>query len=345
MATLPAHTRSVLVNAPEDFTVTERPVDEPAAGEVVVQVAAAGICGSDIELFEGTRPADFVRYPVVPGHEWAGTVAAVGPDVTSVAAGDRVVAQGFRNCGTCPRCREGATNLCAAGYAETGFTHPGAFSGYVTVPARLVHRLAENADLEAAALLEPSACVVEGLLAEAPLIGARTAVIGTGTLSLVAVQLLARQGAREVVVVGDSPGGRELAKQWGATSVVGTAEAGAPGWTCDADFVFESAGRGSSARLAFAAARRGGAVVLEGIPASTADADASEVVLKHLRVHGVFGASAAAWEHVVSLFNAGLLQLGDLVSHRYSLDDVAAALDALRSRQPGVHKVLLVPNA
>jgi len=342
--TVLSKTRAIVVRAPNDYVIEERNVPEPGPGEVLVKVAAAGICGSDIELFEGTRPAPYVRYPVIPGHEWAGVVAAVGPDVTTVAVDDPVVAQGFRNCGTCARCREGATNLCTAGYAETGFTEPGAFSGYVLVPARLVHRLRPDADVATAALLEPSACVVEGLLAGPPIVGSSAAVIGTGTLSLVACQLLARLGAREIVVVGDSPGGRELAEQWGATACVSAAEAGQPGWSCEADFVFESAGRENSARLAFAAARRGGTVVLEGIPASRADGDPTDIVLKHLTVRGVFGASAAAWEHVVTLFNAGLLDVAPLVSHRFNLTDVGTALNTLRSRQPGVRKVLLEPD-
>ena len=106
-------------------------VPEARAGEVLVRVGAAGICGSDLELLEGRRPAPYVRYPIVPGHEWAGTVAAVGTSVEGFSAGDSVVAEGFRACGSCVRCREGQTNLCLAEYAETGFTHQGAFAEYL----------------------------------------------------------------------------------------------------------------------------------------------------------------------------------------------------------------------
>ena len=342
---VPANTTSVVVVRPEEFVLEERPVTLPGPGEVLVRVGATGICGSDVELFEGTRPAAYVRYPVVPGHEWSGTVVALAEDVAGAGLeiGDPVVAQGFRNCGRCPRCREGATNLCEAGYAETGFTHPGAFSGYVTVPARLVHRLRAGADLEAAALLEPSACVVEGVRAAAPAVGARVAVIGTGTLSLVACQVLSAYSPSELVLVGDSPGGRELGVAWGATRCVGAAEAAEPGWTCEADVVFEAGTRPTSARIAIAAARRGGTVILEGIPAGPAEGDLAEIVLKHLHVQGIFGASAAAWEHVVAMFNAGLLDLRPLVSHRYALSDVASALATLRDRPSDLRKVLLVP--
>ncbi len=345
---VPASSPSVVVRGADDFGVEERAVTPPGPGEVLVRVGAAGICGSDVELFEGTRPAAYVSYPVVPGHEWSGTVAAVGGGSGEVAAagvqvGDRVVAQGFRNCGKCPRCREGATNLCEAGYAETGFTHPGAFSGYVTVPARLVHRLNPDADLEAAALLEPSACVIEGVRAAAPHVGARIAVIGTGTLSLVACQVLAAYSPAELVLVGDSPSGRELGLAWGATRCVSSAEAAEPGWTCHADVVFEAGSRTTSARTALAAARRGGTVVLEGIPGGPAEGDLAEIALKHLAVQGVFGASAAAWEHVVTMFNAGLLDLAPLITHRYAVPDVGSALTTLRDRPADLRKVLLLP--
>ncbi|REF35981.1 zinc-dependent alcohol dehydrogenase [Thermasporomyces composti] len=340
---VPTTSPAVVVRGPHDFGVEERPVTPPGPGEVLVRVAAAGICGSDVELFAGTRPAAYVRYPCVPGHEWAGVVAALGDGVEGIEVGDPVVAQGFRSCGRCPRCREGATNLCEAGYAETGFTHPGAFGGYVTVPARLVHRLRADADLEAAALLEPSACVIEGILAAAPAVGSRVAVVGTGTLSLVACQVLAAYSPAELVLIGDSPSGRELGQAWGATRCVSTAEATEPGWTCDADVVVEAGSRPTSARMAVAAARRGGTVILEGIPGEPAEGDLTDIVLKHLRVQGIFGASARAWEHAVTMFNQGLLDLAPLVSHRFAVKDVALALATLRERPPNLRKVLLLP--
>jgi D-arabinose 1-dehydrogenase-like Zn-dependent alcohol dehydrogenase len=140
-STLPPSAAAVVVTEPGDFRIAEVEVGEPKPDEVLVEVVAAGICGSDVELYAGTRPAEIVSYPIVPGHEWAGRVALVGSEVTGLSPGDPVVAEGFRWCGQCARCREGATNLCLSGYHETGFTEPGAFSHYVTVPARLVHPL------------------------------------------------------------------------------------------------------------------------------------------------------------------------------------------------------------
>ncbi|MGH3379219.1 MAG: alcohol dehydrogenase catalytic domain-containing protein, partial [Actinoallomurus sp.] len=157
-------TRSLLVREPGTYAIVTGEPPEPGPGEVTVRVAAAGICGSDRELLDGTRPAPFVTYPVVPGHEWAGTVAAVGPGVPAALTGRAVVGEGFRNCQVCDRCRTGETNLCTAGYDETGFTRPGAFADLLVLPARLLHLLPDGADLRAAALLEPAAVAAAAVL-------------------------------------------------------------------------------------------------------------------------------------------------------------------------------------
>ena len=194
--------RAVVIESPGVARLSRLSIPEPGPDEVLVSVAAAGICGSDIEILRGTRPAPYVRYPVVPGHEWAGAVAAVGAGVRGIAVGDRVVAEGFRSCGVCDRCREGRTNLCSAEYAETGFTHPGAFAEYLNIPARLVHRLPPTADLEAAALLEPAACVACGLLEAQLRPDLRIAVVGAGTLGLLAVPMLRLTSPDRLVLVG-----------------------------------------------------------------------------------------------------------------------------------------------
>src|SRR4051812_39514305 len=107
-----ATSRSVLLERPGHAELVEAPPARPGPGEVLVSVGAAGLGGWALELSAGRRPGGYRRYPVVPGHEWAGTVAEVGEGVSQVRPGDRVVAEGIRWCGACARCREGATNLC-----------------------------------------------------------------------------------------------------------------------------------------------------------------------------------------------------------------------------------------
>ncbi len=336
--------RAVRVSRPGaiDLVKVERP--RPGADEALVAVAAVGICGSDVELLDGTRPHPYVRYPVVPGHEWAGTVVEVGQGVRGLAPGDRVVAEGFRACGVCDRCKEGRTNLCLSDYAETGFTHQGAFAEYLAVPARLVHRLPPDADLEAAALLEPASCVAQGLLEVALRPGLDVAVVGAGTLGLLAVAILRLVSPARLALVGTRPGRLELGRRLGATEVVDVNRDGQGGLAGGFDLVFEAASRPAGAASAIELARRGGTVVLEGITGAAGPTlPGDEIPLKHLRVQGVFGASGAAWRWVVSLFAAGALDLGPLVSHRFGLGEFERAFATLRDRESGALKVQLVP--
>jgi 2-desacetyl-2-hydroxyethyl bacteriochlorophyllide A dehydrogenase len=332
---------AVVVERPGAATLRRVPRPEPGPGEVLVRVGAAGICGSDIEVLEGRRPARYVRYPIIPGHEWAGTVEAVGPGIENVDAGAVVVAEGFRACGDCARCREGRTNLCAAGYAETGFTHAGAFAEFLCVPARLVHRLPPGTDLAAAAVLEPAACVAQGLIEVDLRPGLTAAVVGAGTLGLLAVGLLSRYSPTRLALVGTRAPRLALGRAMGATEIsnVRQDQQPEPGF----DFVFEAAGTVDGARTALALARRGGTVILEGISGQPGGLDADAVVLGHLRVQGVFGASRNAWRWVAELFAAGLLDTEPLVSHSFRLEEHAAAFAALTNRDGDALKVQLRP--
>jgi threonine dehydrogenase-like Zn-dependent dehydrogenase len=344
-------TRSVLLEGPERAELVEGPAPAPGPGEVLVRVAAAGLCGSDLELYEGRRPEPYYRYPVVPGHEWAGTVAGLGPGAGDrlfgpnpddrIRVGDPVVAEGFRRCGRCARCREGMTNLCLAPYAETGFTHPGAFSDYVVVPVDLLHRLPPGSDLERAALLEPAACVAAGLLVSPPRPGSRVAVIGAGTLGLLATAMARLHSPADLVVVDPRPDRHEVARRLGATEAIAPPDDGGP--RLEADLVIETAGVATSVPAALAAARRGGSVIVLGIAGrGEVGFDPDLISVGNLSVQGVFGAPSAAWQHAVRLFSTGLLETGPLITHRFGLGGYHDALRLVG--QPGTGKVLLVPT-
>lgn len=208
---------AVVIEAPGEHRLVEHTPREPAVGEALVRVHAVGICGSDREVYQGNRPEGYVRYPLTPGHEWSGTVEAVGARVPSTLVGRKVVGEGFRNCQVCDRCHAGETTLCTAGYEETGFTQPGAMAGTLTLPARLLHALQDDADLTAAALLEPAACIAAAAIKANALPGARVAVVGTGTLGMFAVQFLKAGSPAELLVVGTRLDRAELSKVFGAT--------------------------------------------------------------------------------------------------------------------------------
>lgn len=325
----------VVVEAPGSYRLEPHTPRAPGPGEALVAVHAVGICGSDRELYRGNRPAPYVRYPVVPGHEWSGTVREVGAGVPEHLVDRKVVGEGFRNCQVCARCHAGETTLCEAGYAETGFTHPGAMAPTLTLPARLLHPLPDDADLTAAALLEPAACVAAAALLADARPGERVAVVGTGTLGMLAVRFLAAVSPAELLVVGLGREREALAEEFGGT---GFALSG-PDLPGGYDVVIEAAGSAEAARTAAALLRRGGRLVLTGIPApGAAGLDPADLVLRRLEVRTVFGAPPAAWAHAVRLFGAGLLDPLPLVSHRLPLTEFGRAVE-----EKGQGKVLLLP--
>ncbi|MDQ1006327.1 threonine dehydrogenase-like Zn-dependent dehydrogenase [Streptomyces sp. V4I23] len=334
--------RSLVVERPGTHRLVRREVPVPGPGEVLVRVAAAGICMSDRELYDGHRDAGFVRYPVVPGHEWAGTVEAVGEAVDPALAGRRTVAEGFRACGVCERCRCGETSLCEGGYAETGFTEPGAFADHVVLPARLLHPLRDDADLRAAALLEPAAVVAAAVRAGRPRPGERIAVVGAGTLGLLAVQYLAASSPAELVVIDPRAARGEQALRFGAGGALH------PDETTSAhgrfDLVVETAGAPSTAASSCLLARRGGRVVLTGMfTPGAAGIDPVHLSLSQLEVRSVFGAPPSAWSDAVRAFGLGLITPAALITHEYPLERFDEAIALVGGGDPKTGKVLLRP--
>ncbi|MEU5519584.1 zinc-binding dehydrogenase [Streptomyces sp. NPDC093250] len=331
---------AVVVEGPGEHRLVPHEPRDPAPGEALVRVHAAGICGSDREVYQGNRPQGYVRYPLTPGHEWSGIVRRVGAGVPETLVGRKVVGEGFRNCQVCDRCHAGETTLCTAGYEETGFTQPGAMAATLTLPARLLHVLPDDADLSAAALLEPAACVAAAALKANAVPGERVAVVGTGTLGMFAVQFLRANSPSELLVVGTRGGREALARRYGATGFR-TKDRPLPD---DFDMVIETAGSADAARTAASLLRRGGRLVLTGIPAPGADGlDPTDLVVRQLEVHTVFGAPPNAWAHTVRVFAAGLLDPLPLVTHELPLAEFPEAVALVGSGDPRVGKVLLRP--
>lgn len=336
--------RAIIVDKPGAHRLIRGPRPEPGYGEVRVAVYAAGLCASDRELYDGTRAAGYARYPVTPGHEWSGTVDAVGEGVDPELLGRKVVGEGFRACLACERCRAGESSLCTAGYEETGFTRPGAFADVLVLPARLLHVLSDDADLRAAALLEPASVVAAAVLAAPPRPGERIAVVGTGTLGLLAVQMLAAYSPAELLTIDPRVQRAEQALSFGATDARAPHEVRE--LTGRYDLVVETAGAPSTAHDACLLTRRGGRVVLTGMfEAGARGIDPVHLSVSQLTVRSVFGAPSAAWTHAVRSFTSGQLDPTPLITHELPLEEFAEAIALVGSGRPEVGKVLLRPGA
>jgi L-iditol 2-dehydrogenase len=331
---------ALVVRRPGEVVLEERPIPTRGPGEVLIRPVVVGLCGTDLEIVDGSIDPAYTHYPLVLGHEWSGTVAADGqaPAGEGPAPGSLVVGEGIVPCGHCQHCRAGQTNLCLT-YDELGFTRDGAAAGFLTIQRSLVHPLAPGVGAEDAALAEPASVVYRALAGAAIAPGWRALVVGDGTVALLAVRLLRLWSPAEIVMLGRREGQAALAAQAGAARFETDGRAAGAGY----DLVVEAAGSTDAVLSALAAARRGGTVVLIGLPphGATAAVPVDDVVNNDLVIRGSFSYTSAAWREVVMLLNAGLLDLGFLVTHRFPLTEWKAALDTLRGDASPRGKVML----
>jgi L-iditol 2-dehydrogenase len=333
--------KAVVVERPHE--VVYREVEPPAAGrgDVLVQSRAAGLCRTDIEMMTGafTDPR-WVRYPVIPGHEWAGTVVELGAGVDSFREGDRVVCEGFIACHRCPRCRAGETQWCER-IEALGFTRPGGYAALVAVPERIVHRIPDHVSFDAGVLVEPASVVLHGLEKAAPRPGETVGVIGVGTLGSLAIALLRLHSPARIVAYGVREEELELATRLGATAVVLTGDA-TPA-DAELDLVVETAGAPAAVQLATELCRPGGRVVLLGIAGEgrTLTLPSDLLVGKDMALIGSIAYPAAVWSRVVGLVADGVLELDPVVTHRFPVSEFKEAVRLMDDRRGVVAKIVL----
>src|SRR6266536_4256245 len=329
--------RALVIEEPGTLGVRDRPALEPRSGEVVIRPAYCGVCGTDLELLRGEVDLAFVRYHLTLGHEWSGTVESVGAGFENVQPADRCVAECIVPCGRCAFCKAGATNVCEV-YDELGFTREGGASDQVLVPARLVHRLEPGTSLLAAALIEPSPVVLRALEKAAPKSGDRVLVVGDGTIGLLAAYLVGLWSPASVTMIGRRAEQAELAKSVG---VVGFQLNG--DHSGEFDLAVEAAGVPDAVLTSIASVRRGGKVALLGLPPTgqTVELAADLIVNNDLSVLASFGYTSAAWSRTVDLLNQGRIRPGQIVTHRFALEDHDRAFATLAAPEGRRGKILL----
>ncbi len=184
--------RALTILGPGILELQEVEDPTPEADEVVVEVGACGLCGTDLHLIDGESP--LATYPLVPGHEFSGTVVARGKGVEVPAMGQRVAVDPNIHCGACRFCRSGRANLCAR-YAAIGVTGPGAFAPFVKARGANAYPIPDALSFEQAAMIEPLSCAVLGVRRVGEVLGRRVLVVGAGTMGLLIGQLLGANGS------------------------------------------------------------------------------------------------------------------------------------------------------
>ena len=332
--------RALVIDGPGSAKVAEVEEPVPAAGEVVVDVCRAGICGTDAELFTGELPyfaQGRSRFPLRPGHEWCGVVSAVGEGVDGSWRGVRVTGDTMLGCGRCDRCRAGHGYVCAD-REEIGITAwPGALAEKLPVPVTSLRRLPATVDDRAGALVEPGGNAYRAVAAAHAGPGTRILVCGPGTIGLLAVAF-ARAAGAEVHVLALDAGRRELALRFGAGRYWTAAES--PHGTYDA--VIDCTSDHAVPASALARTEPAGRVVYIGVSASPSRIDTRDLVLGDVTAVGILGASAGlvpAIEHYAD----GRVVPGDLAAVTVGLDRAADALAGRIDPGPGT-KVHIDPR-
>jgi threonine dehydrogenase-like Zn-dependent dehydrogenase len=339
--------RAIVVERPDSVSLTEVATPTPGPGEVRIRSVVAGVCRTDLDIVRGALDSRWVRFPVVPGHEWSGLVDAVGEGVPAIEPGQRVVCEGNIGCMSCPRCRSGDTHLCQS-YDAVGFTRGGGWGEFVVVPARILHPLPDHVSFEAGALVEPGSCVVKAL-GRARIQPAETVgVVGVGTMGALAIRLARLHSPAAIVAYGIRDEELELARTLGADAVVNVSREDAEAATATLlggglDVVVETAGAVTAVELSTRLAREGGRVVLLGIAGRDQQLalPADRIALRDLSLLGSVGYTTAAWARMVALLGARLVDLDPIVTHRFPLERFEDAFALMDAREGVVAKILL----
>ncbi|HEX5825626.1 MAG TPA: scyllo-inosose 3-dehydrogenase, partial [Candidatus Limnocylindrales bacterium] len=347
------------------IAVVSLPDPSPSSDEVVIRVRACGICGSDFHLVEADDDGymlypGLVRTPVVTGHEFAGVVEAVGPDVRDFAPGDAVCAEEIAWCGDCLACRAGRPNNCVR-IEELGFSFDGAHAEYVVTRARYCWSLAPllgagiagDRVFQLGALVEPTGVAYVAMFVSAGgfMPGSSIGVVGAGPIGLAAIALARAAGAGRIVAFEVSDRRRALATAMGADQVLDPHALGPDGFASAAreisygrgiDLWVEASGAAGVAEMMAASLAPAGRLVLVGRGPHTIDLDPEWLIVRGAGIQGSIGHSGSGtFGHVIDLMAAGRLDMTRIVSATVDLDGAARLLDGTPRRDSG--KTLVVP--
>lgn len=342
--------KALLLTDLKQLEVTEVPEPDVAADTVLIRVGACGICGSDVHGYDGSSGRRIP--PLVMGHEAAGTIEAVGAEVTQFKPGDRVTFDSTVYCGKCDFCQRGQINLCddrqVLGVSCGDYRRHGAFAEFVAVPQHIVYALPEALPMEQAAMIEAVSIAVHAI-ARTPLQTSDTAVVvGTGMIGLLVVQSLRAEGVENIIAVDIDAQRLELAQQFGASSLIHAEQENAVETIRSltsgqgADVAFEVVGSTPTFQTAVESVRKGGSVPLVGNISPTVEAPLQSIVTRELTLYGSC-ASQGEYPRCIELMASGQIDVKPLISAAAPLTEGPDWFERLYKRESGLMKVILQP--
>ena len=336
--------------------LVDLPVPSLAADEVLIHVAACGICGSDVHGYDGSTGRRIP--PLVMGHEAAGVIVAVGTAIQTFAIGERVTFDSTISCGSCRFCKEGAINLCdrreVLGVSCGDYRRNGAFAEYVAVPARIVYCLPDSLSFADAAMIEAVSVALHAVGLTAPEKGSSALVVGAGMIGLLILQSLRVTGCGNIFVTDIDAGRLQLAKKLGATdTILAGAETSSDEIAAQVreriggygvDVVLEAVGTAATVRTAIASARKNATVTLVGNLAPEVPLPLQIVVTRQLRLQGSC-ASAGEYPQAIDLMANKKIDVSPMLSAIAPLAEGASWFERLYAREANLMKVVLTPGS
>jgi L-iditol 2-dehydrogenase len=319
-----------------EFAEVPKPKIKP--DEVLIEVKAAAICGSDLGIYDYTPAYSKMKLPVVMGHEFSGRVAEAGPQVQGYKVGDRVIAESVKACGTCEFCRSGHQNLCDAS-TLFGIHTDGGMAEYIAVPYKLLHRLPDELSYEAGALIEPLSNAVHFVKDCTPVkLGDFVVVQGCGPIGLFSAQLFRLAGAEVIVTgVGVDTERFKIAEGLGLEAVniekvdlaaLVKERTGGRG----ADTAFVATGAPPAVAQATQIVKKRGRVTVIGIFGRPVEVPMTEVVRREVSIVGTYDAQPQNFGQSIKLAQSGAVKVEALLTHRLPLEKANEAFEAAKSR-------------
>jgi 2-desacetyl-2-hydroxyethyl bacteriochlorophyllide A dehydrogenase len=355
VGTVPATMRSAVIFGPDQLRVVEKPVPTPGLGEVLLRVEVASLCGTDLRIRSGAFfPAQPPPGTFTPGHEYAGTVVALGPTVDELEVGDRVVVEAHRGCMRCDNCLRGHYTSCLnygrpdKGHRAMGMSVDGGFADYVVNHVSTLYRLPDSISFEEAVMITTAGSSMFAIdTAGGLLAGNDVAVIGPGPIGLTAVQLAKALGAARVILTGTRPSRLELGQALGADQVVDVRSQDPVAAVREAtggvgvDVVLECSGASEAVDQAIAMSKPAGKIALIGFFHGPVTADLTKAVQRGLTLYTTRGEGNRAVGRCLSLAEQGRLRTAELITHRFPLEAINEAFDTFAERRGDAIKVVL----
>lgn len=330
--------RGLFLDSDKNLTIKDMPIPEPGAGEVLVKVAATGICGSDVRFYTDGKVGTFtVTTPVIPGHESSGIIAGVGKGVKKLREGDRVAIEPGISCGVCEMCTTGKYNLCFDMHFLSAPPINGTFCDYVVVPEHLAFPIPDSLSLKAAALSEPSAVAIHSVNRSRMRSGETGIIIGAGPIGLLTLQAFKAAGGGRAICVDVIENRLEIAKKLGAD------EAYTPDKELikEADVIYECAGSAQATAKLISMARPGARIVQVGNPkGGNVALDLATLCDLEIDYIGIFR-YANVYPTAIRWLSDGRIKAEDLITHVFPFEQAVEAFNLCRDNPSETIKVIV----